>query len=166
MNLIARLNTLGKNVMDKHPTINWGGCCVFASRVAKRLEGVVERVAVRVGNDYGEYYDGQHLDHVRNNIQKNTPRQWNRHGIYFAHVIVEFDYRGRTYHYDALGAKKARNSTNMHGYPIIDGELTVQEATELANVKAGWNPSFDRAEIPYVEKLINDAFDAIEKASA
>lgn len=162
MDLINRLNRLGKRVHTQHHTINWGGCCVYAARVAEQLSKYVP-TRVRVGQGW-EGPDSLVIDEVRPQVQSNLPKEWNKQGLYFAHVVVEFEFNGKVYHYDALGVKRARPRTNMGDYPIVKGHLTIKEARELAAAKKGWNSAFDRDEIPAVHRLIDDAFDRMAKA--
>ena len=97
---IAELEKFAKKVIKKYPYINSGGCCVFAALIGKYLEKHVTAVRVRVRNAWMRE-GSRNLDTIRNKITENTLRQWNRNGVDFTHVMVEFDYRGRTYLYDA-----------------------------------------------------------------
>lgn len=164
MNLIKRLNKLGADINERFPYINWGGCCVFASRVGRHLERIADSVVVRIGNDYGEWNANQRVDEIRPHIARNVPREWNKFGVHFAHVIIEFVYAGRKFHYDSLGVTKPDTHTKMGRYPLIAGGLTVGEATELCARQSGWNPCFDRDNIPAIEEMIENAFVEIEQA--
>lgn len=162
VDVIGRLNRLSARMKEDHHTINWGGCCVFAARVAHHLSQFVP-TRIRVGQGW-EGCDTIRIDAVRERVESNQPKEWNKAGLYFAHVIVEFEYKGKMYHYCADGVKKARSTTNMGGYRIVEGHLTNQEAKELAESKNGWNTCFDRDEIPDVHAIIDDAFDRMAKA--
>jgi hypothetical protein len=163
MNLINQLNQLGKDVAGMYESVNWGGCGVFAAKIASRLEKHAEKVRIRVGNDKHEYHKGQDVAAVRPKLQSNTVYQWNKHDIHFAHVIVEFKYKGKKYHYDTFGAKPAKEVTFMGEYPLVAGGLTHQEMAELTATGRGWNPLFNRNIIPHIHKMIDDAFDVVDK---
>lgn len=158
MDFFSRLNELGSDVYARYPRINCGGCCVFASLVGARLErlGIATRIAV--GDDEIEL--GTNIDEIRPKID-NKLRNWNREGVHFGHVVVEFDYDGATYHYDTAGVIPAQDHTKTINYQIFDGRLTVKEASELA-AEERWNWMFNRACIPDLTRMVNDFFDMIE----
>ena len=158
MNLARALTTLGHKVERKHPDINWGGCGVFAALVAKRLKKHFD-VKIRVGNDITPEVA---IDDIRTRVESNTVDEWNCEDMWFSHVVIEFQWKGKTYHYDTTGLHEASDTTYMGGYPIVEGHLTVREMTELARSK-GWNTSFDRDSIPEIRKTINAAFKRINK---
>jgi hypothetical protein len=163
VNLVGRLNALGRDVMEKYGDVNWGGCCVFAALVGKRLEKIAP-VKIRVGNShYVGNSDAINLDEVRNNIRSNVPSAWNQYDVHFAHVIIEFVWRKKTYHYDSCGVTVEDAHTVMGNYPILKGSLTVKEAAELSSTQRGWNHMFDRGNIPDIERMINEAFDKIDQ---
>jgi hypothetical protein len=165
MDLIAAINELGKKVKKTYPHINHGGCCTFAAFAASRLRKH-GRVRILVGGEIDlDDYDAeppQSLDEVRELVSSNTVREWNRQGVYFAHVIVEFRHNKKTYHYDTTGAHPPAERTNMGGYDIMPGHLGVREAKQLA-LSSGWNPSFDPCLIPRVRRMIDEAFDKIDQ---
>lgn len=156
MALIKMLNALAKDVEGNIHRVNWGGCGMFASQVAFQLKHVlnVKDVVLRVG-DY-ESNDGEEsINNVRNHIKKNTVGHWNQAGIYFGHIIVEFRYRNKLYHYDTYGGViAAQDVTKMNGYPLYQDHMTIEEGLQLAYCRSGWNTCFDRDQIPKMLGII------------
>jgi hypothetical protein len=93
----------------------------------------------------------------KNFLKKNIPLEMDAfHGedVWFSHVIVEFEYKGKKYHYDSTGVCKPATTTAMNEYPIMQGWLTAEEAMNLA-YQPGWNEQFDRNEIPELVQKID-----------
>jgi hypothetical protein len=160
VDLIKRLNGLGRRVLNLSPDINAGGCCVFAALVGARLEKIGKEVAIKVGSGNGR---SRPLDYYRQQVGSNRPTEWNDVGLYFGHIVVEFFHDDDLYHYDATGMHFADGRTYDGGYPIAEGSLTVAEAAEMAADPGGWNTNFDRDDIPDIERLIDDTFNRIER---
>jgi hypothetical protein len=160
--LLRRLENLATATETNHPQLNWGGCCCFAAAVAARLRNIVP-TRILVGND--KYDPPPPIDVVRKCVKNNTVHEWNKRGFRFAHVIVEFVWKGTTYHYDSTGVHPARKKTNMGGYLIGEGELTQDEANELAAGR-GWNTAFPRRELPTIYSRITVCFNRIDLALA
>jgi hypothetical protein len=153
MKLIGTLNKLGNQANESVGHINAGGCCVYAAAIATHLQHVCKKVRVLVGdNDTWR----NSIPKVRNQVAANTPSEWNNNGIQFGHVIVEFEYRGRVYHYDSNGVTKKADRTATLGYKLLKGALTIQEATELGNCARGWNYHFLRNDIPRLHNMIDE----------
>jgi len=152
MNIIDLLNNVAKRVSANVFGVNWGGCCVFASLVAERLQHLMPDMQIVVIDHDGWVLD---LDKVRPQIEHNDPFTWRDNGVFFNHII-QFVLDGKKYHYDSKGVQTAGNSGY---YDILLGSLTVAEATELAETPTGWNPAFDRHQIPEMRRIINEAFD-------
>lgn len=146
------------------PSINWGGCCVFASLVAERLGRHVP-TRIRVSGDHDDNLSNVTIPRVRRSVKSNTPRDWGIEGVSFAHVVVEFEHEGKLYHYDTGGVKPAAEVTAYGRFPLIKGSLQVAEAIELSATPVGWNAQFDRGLIPQAERLITETFDQLEAES-
>lgn len=153
-NIIELLNDFGAEMHQRFPLINDGGCCVFASLVARRLSAFFPTRIV-VGDDEVSTT----IDLAREYAADNCIYQWNDAGIGFGHVIVEFDCGGKTYHYDTSGCVEKSDTTNLFDYKIYAGYLTVQEAEELASTPRGWNTVFNRKDIPEIKWLVKRFFD-------
>lgn len=147
-NLAAQLRTID--------CVNFGGCCVVAAYAAIALQRLGLDPRIRVGDNYRDNYNA--ITEIRNNNQSPvTIHDWHDNGVYFGHVIVEFDY-GNTYHFDAGGVTPARDVDPTFNYDLYTGSLTVDEAKVLADAMDCWNRMFDRNDIPRLRSLI-DAFE-------
>ncbi len=155
MDLVKTLNRLGKEVMQKYPDINRGGCCVYAAIVAAELhkKGIEAR---GIAASYMAKNSPMTIDEARKNVKGNTLGAWNTNGIFFCHVGIEFDYLGRTHHYDTNGVKMAKGK--FDGMPIYKGRLTRDELKALARNQDGWNIRFNRKDIPSIRKLVRSHF--------
>lgn len=159
MDIVKKLNTLGKEVMSRYPYINHGGCCVYAAMVAEELhkhgieaKGIVSAYGAKELNG-----NGITLDNIRPGIKSNALEEWNKHGIRFNHVGVEFvikkeGKRAIKKHYDSTGVKSA--STELDHMPIYKGRLALVDLKALARKRKGWNESFNRHVIPELRKLV------------
>jgi hypothetical protein len=159
MEIVDKLNALGKEVMTRYPLINCGGCCVYAAMVAEALQnqGIEVRGIVSAWSAESLNSNGITLDHIRPAIKSNTLEEWNKHGIRFNHVGVELVIRkeGKRVtkkHYDSKGVKGA--SKKLDDMPIYKGRLTLTELKALARKRKGWNDSFNRRAIPEIRKLV------------
>lgn len=164
--IIDRLQKLQVKMADKFPDINSGGCCVAAAHVAYQLKYRHNiPVCVRV-ECWGEDEMGD-IDVARSNVENTalaTTHDWNSNGIRFWHVIAEFEHNGNTYHFDSKGLAKVAflecggTISELSGISenvLYKGALTVEEALVLASKQDGWNPCFDRKDIPKLMNLIS-----------
>lgn len=153
--LTATLDRLGARLEEKHETLNWGGCCVYAAMIGQKLQELGVTCSVIVAG-YGE---GTNVEHVRANLsdaEAGSMQHWNRNGVYFGHVGVEFVIDGLVYHYDSSGTAKPGEHHGLRRQ--YAGRITVEDAAKLAATGRGWNPSFDRDQIPEIRKAVNRAF--------
>jgi hypothetical protein len=153
--LVKELKLLAREVSNEIPNINYGGCAVFAGLVGKRLSKYYD-IKIIVYSNNG---DGKDLDIVKSLIKKNITREWNRNGIDFGHLVIEYtDRKGKTRQYDSCGTYPADGSICLT-QDRVAGFLSVDECIELAADTKGWNNQFSRKYISKMEKLINDFFD-------
>lgn len=166
MDIIDKLNKLGKEVLRRYPYINHGGCCVYAAMIVQALHKHKIKASGIVASHSAVYYNnaGVTIDSVRETITKHDHRQWNSKGISFSHVGVEFEHQGlvRTVkkHYDTAGVRRA--GKELDDMPIYKGRLTLIELKKLGGTKHGWNDTFDRTQIPELRKLVKDRL-AVER---
>ena len=166
MDIIDKLNKLGKEVLRRYPYINHGGCCVYAAMIVEALHKHKINASGIVASWSAEYLNrsGVTIDKVREGIKKNTHAEWNNNGVNFSHVGVEFEHQGliRTVkkHYDTAGVRRA--GKELDDMPIYKGRLTLTELKELGGTKHGWNDTFDRTQIPELRKLVKDRL-AVER---
>jgi hypothetical protein len=147
------LDQLGSEVEFRYPAINSGGCCIFASLVARHIAKRLP-TTIKVEN-----YCEADIDSIRPRLYHNSIDSWNSHGLQFAHVAVSFVYQGRKYYYDTRGCNTKYEALVYNGV-LAGGNLTIDEAAELASQR-GWNPAFDRRIIPELTELIDRFFATI-----
>lgn len=133
----------------KYPTINAGGCAVFASALGGVL-GAWFPVRVRVLEYYSE--EGNSLDEARKTLPANTVRAWNARGIDFNHLVLEVDFTDGRYLAEVAQLKPVSDFYFHHESCLLEGSLTVEEARQLGARKHGWNEKFDRKSIPNIRK--------------
>lgn len=158
---LADLSSFCQSILDNHPHINYGGCCVFAAMIAKHLEKHTEtRIVVgdwaALDDDTGDNI--RNIDDARPSVRKNTMVEWNNGGVQFGHVLVEITYKRKKYHVDARGVFPAAERDPSFRYPIYNGSLTLKEAAKLGASSKGWNTTFDREEIPMIKRAVNKYF--------
>lgn len=175
MKLKSILNKLAELIDVNIPYHSHGGCGVIALAVAKQLGeyGIEPRFRI-VSDSYNDDDDNDeepymvvNIDQIRDNIRFNgmstkSKDAWNDHNLHFTHVILEFDWRGRTYQWEVndgiILAEKAPDRWN--GWPIAEGYMTVEEFEPLVKERDGWNPRYNRNQNPRVTQLIQEAFAA------
>jgi len=155
MSLISKLNHLGKEVYNKYPNINYGGCCVYAALVAEALllhkinaKGIVAAYCA------DQFNSVQSIDEIRPYIKYHTLYHWQNNGVEFNHIGLEFEINGKLRHYDTHGVKMARKE--FDGMPIYRGRLQLHELQKLAGKRAGWNDSFNRRHIPAIRAMVQE----------
>ena len=157
MNLIEKLDALGQNVLDQFDYINHGGCCVYARAVAEALLQYRIKAKGIVAAYDAKTWDLKHraLGNARRKVEKNTTYEWNRHGVCFAHVGLEFTYRGKVWHYDTHGCHP--KTTKLDGMLIYRGRLSLEEMKALTTGDQGWNSCFNKKRIPALRKMVQKA---------
>lgn len=158
MDLFSCLKSVGRAVYKKYPYINSGGCCVYASAIATELKklGIECRIVVCSSYVATTIDDARKQIHKSNRGNLPTVDDWNSNCVYMDHVIVEFFYNGKVYHYDTDLLHKATNK--FHRMSVLSGRLTIEEATFIASTASGWNTAFNRKDIPDIMVMIKDAF--------
>lgn len=151
--LCQSLTNFASKTRSEFPLLNHGGCAVFAAHVAKRLQHIVPTRIKLID------YSKSDLTAIRSRLSdpKNI-YEWHRHGINFVHVIIEFDYDGKTYHYDSDGLKLATGPKWNGGFPISKGSFTVDEVISFAANPHCWNPTFNRSNIPTLKRRVKNLF--------
>lgn len=159
MNLVEVLNKLGEEANKKFPSLNWGGCCVFAGLVAEILDRKGYPVQGRAASNMASKRDASSITEARKKVKRNTVAEWNTHGISFGHVGIEVYDGTDIYLYDSNGCVNPEE--HLDGMPSFEGRLTVLELNELwqyngptLEYSISWNSCFDRGNIPYLHSLI------------
>lgn len=156
MSILKKLYKLRRHVDRKFPTINWGGCAVFADAVVKELTAQGFEAYGRTCCD--SWMDGDEVrsvEYARNNSKPNSlinGKDWKGMGLVFYHVVVEVVINGTSYFYDStsLRARVPRFSEKT----VLPGRLTPAELNAIAHDGTiDWNDCFDRNDIPAVQKI-------------
>ena len=169
MDIIAKLNALGKEVASRYPNINNGGCCVYAAMIVQALHKHKIKATGIVASSSAVYLNaaGVSIDTIREGLGKNTHTEWNKNGVRFSHVGVEFEYRAQIRsvkrHYDTAGVHLA--GKKLDGMPLYKGRLSLEELKVLAGTKNGWNDEFNRKDIPAIRKLVKNYLVVDKKSS-
>ncbi len=154
--LLASMQEAGERTRKVAPTINYGGCCVWAAAMGRALkrQGVEARVIVRDWRAEGhagiDAVRGLVRRALRQSNNRNPATAWNRNGVEFNHVGLEVELAGRTWHVDAEGVYPAGEHPLFNHERLYPGHLTVAEAGLLARDVRAWNRVFDRRLIPSV----------------
>lgn len=145
--------------------INCGGCGVMAGIVGEILEllGIPVEVVTPVEYDWCVT-----PKEARKRLQakywgsKNwTAHDWDNNGLYRLHLAVRFQMRGKTYTWDSdgllcsdkfFGRRYCGEPSHVANYPFGDG-MTVAECVHISSTPNGWNPRFDRLQIPLMREL-------------
>ena len=154
--LLVWMRRLSKQLNTHLVLPNRGGCCVIAAEIAEHLEKIVP-VRIRVSDDHCD--DNCNLNDIVDYLGPQASHDmWNDAEVSFGHVIVEFDYNGRTYHMDTNGVKLAKKRDPSFGWLMYDGFLPLEAAKTLASEAGNWNKKFNRNQIPVVKKIVSTTF--------
>lgn len=159
--LLVHLRRLSKQLNTHLVQPNRGGCCVIAAAIAEHLEQIVP-VRIRVSDDHFDHSysdDNCNLNDMVNYLGTQASHDmWNDADVSFGHVLVEFDYQGRTYHMDTSGVKLAKKRDPSFGWLMYDGFLPLAAAQTLASDAGNWNKTFNRNQIPVLKKMVMATF--------
>jgi hypothetical protein len=155
MSLIDQLRTLGEGVSSKLRYVNYGGCCVYAATVARALQ----ELGIPV---WGIAADNWVSDKINLNVVRatNKPKnhlEWNKAGVQFGHVLIQFVHRGEIWTHDSDNTRPGAVSRDPTcGLRVVEGYMTVPELEALASSEQGWNPTFDReVGIPVIKSEVD-----------
>lgn len=157
--IVRKLNKFARQIMEEHPEMNCGGCCVFAALVSAHLAKIIP---VKIHVEGSAYLRSlNNIDHIRPKVVENN---WCFHNVDFNHVLISYEINGTTYYYDSRGSKKRYvplcGARRLHEKTLHPGSLTINEASFLASEDWRWNKMFNRSHIP---KLINQVDEFFEK---
>lgn len=161
MRLIPALNKLAKQVDGNISNLNAGGCGVFASEVAKSLiaKGIPARCfAVCNTNSFWDAVGSPgNIDEARKNISDpGDVHQWHDNGVSLYHVGVEFDWRGKRYHFDSKGVEDAGDTFRKPAWIVQEGRWTADEMDAMAKRPHNWNYEFSRKQIPKIQRYVEE----------
>lgn len=154
---LDKLHDFALSIDYDFDSVNYGGCCAVAYAFAKHLQKYFP-VKIIVANYAWMEKNDQDVSEIRQKLSTNTLAAWNENGISFAHILVEFEVDGITYHLETEDGLKERHTHTLGKHPILKGHLSLTDAEELANNPDGWNDRFDRDQLPAINKAINKFF--------
>lgn len=154
MSIIRQLNLLGEEVNNRFPSINAGGCAIYAAIIIAALKkhGIPARAIVASHNAKPFNSAGIPLTEYATNIKNGTHEEWGGYGVDFAHVGVEFEINGVRKHYDSNGVTRAKSK--LYIWPIYKGGIEYNILRKVVKDQAGWNKEFNRKDIPALRRLV------------
>ena len=157
--VLTALRDFSATVREEIHLINNGGCCVYAAHVAEALAQIpgvkAEVVTTNSGNSV------KSLDELRKRrVNMTDMYDLERNGVSFFHLATRFYIKGEAFTHDV-------DRTRQHGsqfghrrwsapYRAHQGAFTIEEALALAGNSRGWNPTFDRDQIPRLKELVRE----------
>lgn len=136
MTILDKLNLVAKTVYNEVPTVNYGGCCVYAAKVGKELQRLGYEVRV-VFRDIGEY--------TENNPKIKCPEKAeDQLGVDFYHIGLAVKVRGKWYTHDAEKTHKGLRVFGDECLPVAKTYLTVEQAESFAKKRHFWNNVYPR----------------------
>ena len=138
MSIIKKLRKVGSSVYGDVPTINYGGCCVYAAKVGKELQ--------KMG------YDVRVVFRKTGNVKKNNPEikcpllAEEEIGVDFYHVGLAVKSGGKWYTHDAEATHKGLKVFGEDRLPVAKTYLTVEQAESFASYRHFWNTTYPRRE--------------------
>jgi hypothetical protein len=152
---LKKLKVLSARINQIAPRVNYGGCCVVASKVAPLVNELYPS-KVRVLSNWGK----ASIDEVRNKIDPSKVRNWNNNGVVFSHVVVEMNVDNVDYFYDTEEISKHVPPAwcREHNMKMLPGWVSFEEAAVLAADASGWNDRFDRSLIAPIYDVVDEFF--------
>ena len=144
----TEINNILRNADDKFNYINYGGCGVMAYILARQFSKVTQ---TRIVSNCGR---ANAINIVRKEIANNTMVIDDLYNIFINHAWVEFKVNGRWYGVDSDGIRKMKDMHIVNGKPAAGG-FSIKEMHLININKIGWNPQFDRGQIPGMKRMIN-----------
>lgn len=155
--LPGELKKLGQRVNRHYPTVNSGGCGVYASLVSQQLRQLGLRPRVLVAG-YEEIWFLNDIRTVMKDQKNPTLDALNNRGIYVGHLFIQFNWQGKTWIHDTDHTIDNFKGPRLKQWVFYKGHLTVGEVTSMAASTTGWNESFDRDQIPFLESRVDRFF--------
>lgn len=153
MSIHEQLNLLGQAAERQIPSLNYGGCCVFAAEVGKVLKA--KGIPVRgVARGWMEATEPLHkIKEAINNLENAD--EWNDQGVNFSHVGLQVKLGRKWYVFDSNGCDP--DATRLNGRHLYPGHLSVEDIDKLASNPENWNKAFRRKTgIPAIKRLVRE----------
>ena len=156
--MIKEIDKIVQSINDEIMNINCGGCCVFAESLFPYLESLGLKPQVKVIDFYGQN-KGDDLSTIRKIMHNSLSlSEWNKNGVDFNHVVVQFTYRKRAYIVDSTGVFSELKFHRISG--IIKGSFSYAEARSFSENK-NWNHWFDRTDIGKIKNDLKKGFNSL-----
>lgn len=150
--VIYHLEPVLPKVKEKFPTINWGGCGVFANLLATELDKLgVKYKIIWIGDDSKHKKDIKRIFKDKGNDV--CLLDFNNEFIWVSHIMIKI---GRKF-IDASGIYENFKTTEWNHREVIC-EITKKELELISLSNHGWNCSFNRTQIPKVERELKKIF--------
>lgn len=160
--MINRIKSICKNVNSEIEHMNSGGCCVFASIITPYLMELGLKPKIRVAN---WNHKQPMIGSIRKKIDTNDIKQWNSNDVSFGHVVVEVTCNDSKYLVDSKNVMlKTGHIEPTCNMKMMRGELKLNEAVAISSKQSGWNPRFDREQIPRLRALVHSQFTLLKKS--
>lgn len=120
--------------IENFKCINYGGCGIVASAIAKVLEEYGIECGIRVVDYHNDESSLVPLEQAKNNLAMNRINEWDKQGVDMNHLVVHVD-----------GVDIDSRGEYQRDYATHPGLLTADEVFEVAvEHDEGWNQSFNR----------------------
>lgn len=145
----------GRVCKERVPTLNCGGCGVFASAVAEVL--AKHQVPVEVIYCRSRWYERDFDDQtplrefLRNPNEDNIPQ--------VVHMGVRLEIAGRKYTYDSEALHQRADKFSDDLLRAEKETLTPQETLDLVKIRYLWNSVFPRRHISTIRRIVREHLD-------
>jgi len=153
-NILEYLNeNLRRLVGERFIGVNVGGCGVFAYLLARELQAVgIEFTIAWLESDTTDERFFEAISNAKKNNGGNyTLRDLNSEGIWCSHVMLMVGDKL----VDCKGTFDNMNDAGWWNRVQVNG-MELNDLRQLAMNEEGWNTSFDREQIPEMEKSIRN----------
>lgn len=153
------------NIMDN---IACGGCAVFAHALGRELQRNNIPVNIVSLGMWPSADPSGVVERIRNSGGIHSASDLHSNEVLMYHVLVEIEVEGELIYLDSYGINHIQpdDSINFHGYSLyIDGRMTLEECGIISSLEDGWNPTFDRRNIPTVYEFVNSTVNTIFNSS-
>lgn len=149
---------LGRKILAQYPTMDCGGCGVYAAALGEQLQ-LAGAQDVSVWAAALDGYLDVDIGEARRRIKNHASvRAWARQGVQFVHLGVEYTWDSQTWHVDSIRMEQIYPDQDLFGL-VYAGRLTLDETRALVAQPKGWNCQFDRSLIPAIQRSVQHAFE-------
>jgi len=148
--ILKILKQIGSEVNKHVDSVNFGGCCVYASTLGKMLESLGFEVRI--------------LSVDRKNTNEKIPNDEKilcpqeaeeKLGVNFHHIGIAVKVNGRWYSHDTDRTFRGLKKFGASEYRASKTYLTVNQALHFASKSGFWNSTYDRITgNPLVEEIV------------